>query len=237
MSTLSTNHLRVLGATLALLVGGAATSSVAAQDTLTAAQKRDSMAGLPTNRQSTAKESATKESAARQSAARRSKDSTERQSRDSTDHHFVHEASIGGLTEVRLGKMAQKKAQNQKVKDLGEKLATDHSKANDELAAAARKDGIHTAETKLDPKQKGEIDRLGGMSGKDFDAAYLRTMLRDHQETVQKFQEEANSGESEHVKQFASKTLPTLEKHLAMVQKLVGTLGVDTTVTNSTSSK
>jgi putative membrane protein len=160
-----------------------------------------------------------------------------KQSRDSTDHHFVHEASIGGLTEVRLGKMAQRKAESQKVKDLGEKMVTDHSKANDQLAAAAKKDGIQTAETALTDKQKGEIERLGGMSGKDFDSAYLRTMLKDHREDVQKFQEEASSGQSENVKEFAKKTLPTLEKHLSMVEKLAGTMGVDTTATSSTSSK
>jgi putative membrane protein len=163
--------------------------------------------------------------------------STARQSKDSTDHHFVLEASVGGLTEVRLGKMAQRKAASQKVKDLGEKMVTDHSKANDELAEAAKKDGIQTAETKLEDKQKGQIDRLSGLSGKEFDSAYLRTMLRDHQEDVQKFQEEAKSGQSQHVKDFASKTLPTLEKHLAMVEKLAKSMGVDTTVTSSSASQ
>jgi putative membrane protein len=160
-----------------------------------------------------------------------------RQSKDSTDHHFVLEASVGGLTEVRLGKMAQHRAASQKVKNLGERMVTDHSKSNDELVAAAKKDGIQTAETTLEAKQKGQIDRLAGLSGKDFDAAYLRTMLRDHEEAVQKFREEAKSGESPHVKDFASKTVPTLEKHLAMVEKLAESMGVDTTTSSSTSSK
>jgi putative membrane protein len=174
---------------------------------------------------------------AQDSAGKPSETAAVRQSKDSTDHHFVLEASVGGLTEVRLGKMAQHRAASQKVKDLGERLATDHSKANDELAAAAKKDGIPTAETTLEAKQKGQIDRLAGLSGKNFDSAYLRTMLRDHQEAVQAFQQEASSGESEHVKKFAAKTLPTLERHLTMVQKLAESMGVDTTASSSSASQ
>lgn len=163
--------------------------------------------------------------------------SAAKESKDSTDHHFVREASVGGLTEVRLGKLAEQKAQSQKVKDFGEKMVTDHSKANEKLTAAAKKDGIQAAETRLTDKQKGEIDRLRGMSGKDFDTAYLRTMLKDHREDVQKFQQEASSGQSQNVKEFAKKTLPTLEQHLAMAEKLAQSMGVDTAATSSTSSK
>jgi predicted outer membrane protein len=71
---------------------------------------------------------------------------------------------------------------------------------------------------KLEGKHKSTYDRLAKLSGEKFDREYMKTMIDDHKSEVDKFKKEAESAKDPDVKQFASKTLPTLEKHLELAQ-------------------
>src|SRR4051812_33046602 len=54
---------------------------------------------------------------------------------DKDDAKFAVDAANGGMAEVALGKLAKEKGVNAKVKDFGDMMVSDHSKANDELKA------------------------------------------------------------------------------------------------------
>jgi putative membrane protein len=135
------------------------------------------------------------------------------------DKKFVKNAALGGLTEVELGKLATQKASDQKVKDFGQKMVDDHTKANDELKQAATKSNIPVPES-LDSKHQSRIDKLSKLSGADFDKAYVKDQLKDHQKDVQEFKEEAQNGTDPNIKAFASTAVPVLEHHLEMVKDL-----------------
>lgn len=135
------------------------------------------------------------------------------------DKKFVKNAALGGLTEVELGKLAAEKASDQKVKDFGQKMVDDHTKANEELKQAASKSSIPVPES-LDSKHQSRIDKLSKLSGADFDKAYLKDQLKDHQTDVQEFKDEAQNGTDPNVKTFASTALPVLQHHLEMVKDL-----------------
>jgi len=135
------------------------------------------------------------------------------------DKKFVKNAALGGLTEVELGKLATQKASDQKVKDFGQKMVDDHTKANDELKQAASKSNIPVPDS-LDSKHQSRVDKLSKLSGADFDKAYLKDQLKDHQTDVQEFKDEAQSGTDPNVKTFASTALPVLQHHLEMVKDL-----------------
>src|SRR4051812_47869935 len=63
--------------------------------------------------------------------------------KDMDDQEFVTKAAEGGLAEVELGQTAADKASAADVKTFGQRMVTDHSKANDELKAAASKAGAN----------------------------------------------------------------------------------------------
>jgi len=132
---------------------------------------------------------------------------------------FVKEAAVGGMAEVELGKLAKDKGDSDTVKQFGQKMVDDHSKANDELKSLAKKKNIDLP-TSLDAKHQAVVDRLSKLSGADFDRAYSTEMVKDHQEDVKEFQKEANSGTDSDIKNFASSTLPTLQEHLKMAREL-----------------
>jgi putative membrane protein len=48
----------------------------------------------------------------------------------------------------------------------------------------------------------------------------MRDMVEDHNKAVKLFQQEERSGHNAQLKQFAQKTLPTLEQHQKMAQEL-----------------
>ena len=75
------------------------------------------------------------------------------------DKKFVKDAAIGGLTEVELGKLAAQKGSSDAVKQFGQKLVDDHTKANDELKQIASSENIQVPDT-LDSKHQSRIDKL-----------------------------------------------------------------------------
>ena len=137
----------------------------------------------------------------------------------SGDRAFVMEAAAGGMAEVELGRMAGEKASSDQVKQFGRMMVTDHSKANQELAKIAA-DIQLMAPHALKPEHQEAVDRLSKLSGDAFDRAYIQLMVKDHKKDVALFKRQASSADHPDIRQFASATLPTLERHYERAQQL-----------------
>ncbi|HEY0544394.1 MAG TPA: DUF4142 domain-containing protein [Pyrinomonadaceae bacterium] len=133
------------------------------------------------------------------------------------DRKFVMEAAMGGMMEVELGRLAAEKGMSDEVKQFGQKMVDDHSKANQDLMQVASAKGI-TLPTGLDAKHKAMRDKFASMSGAAFDKAYKQEMLKDHRKDVAEFQKESMKATDADVKSFATRTLPTLKEHLSMIE-------------------
>ena len=131
------------------------------------------------------------------------------------DKDFIQAAAKGGMMEVEMGKMGQKKAKNAEVKKFAARMVTDHSKANTQLKALAKKKGVT-----LDNASPAEHK----MDDATFDKDYMDQMVKDHEKDVSKFEEQAKDGSDADVKAWANKTLPTLKKHLEMAKEIQGKL-------------
>jgi putative membrane protein len=102
-------------------------------------------------------------------------------------------------------------------------MVDDHSKANDDLKQAATAEGIDLP-SEIDAKTRATIDKLSKLSGVEFDKAYMKDMVKDHEHDVAEFAKAAKHSDSP-VGSFAGKALPTLRDHLKMardVEKEVG---------------
>jgi putative membrane protein len=136
-----------------------------------------------------------------------------------SDKKFVRDAAQGGMAEVELGKLATEKASSDDVKKFGQRMVDDHTKANDQLKQVASREGVQLPE-KLNAKDQMTKERLSKLSGAEFDRAYMSDMVKDHTKDVADFQRESNSGMDPAVKDFASKTLPTLQDHLREAKQI-----------------
>lgn len=121
------------------------------------------------------------------------------------------------MAEVEMGRLAVQHASNPAVKEFGQHMIDDHTKANDELKEVAAKKGL-TVPSAVNAKQKITVERLSRLDGAAFDRAYMQDMVKDHREDVAEFKRESDSGTDPDVKAFASKTLPALQQHLKMAQ-------------------
>jgi len=137
----------------------------------------------------------------------------------SQDRDFMMDAAMGGMMEVELGRMAAQQGSSVAVKQFGQRMVDDHSKANEELMSLASSKGI-TLATTMDEKQHKDMMKLQAMTGADFDRAYSKMMLSDHKKDVSEFEKQSTKGTDPDLKAFASKTLPTLREHLQMANAL-----------------
>jgi len=132
---------------------------------------------------------------------------------DQSTSEFMTKVSDVGMTEVKLGQMAQDKATSQRVKDFGAMMVKDHTAAGDELKNMARQKNVTLPETMSNDHQK-KTDDLNKKTGKDFDKAYIKAMVDGHQSTVSDFEKASKNTKDADVKAWVDKTLPTLRMHL-----------------------
>jgi putative membrane protein len=137
---------------------------------------------------------------------------------DTAGRKFLTDAAMGGMTEVEAGELAAHKAVQNDVKGFAERMVKDHGNANEELKRIAAAKGVELPQ-KLDRKHRSDLERLEKLSGPDFDRAYMKYMLEDHQKDVAAFRKAARNLKDPDVKHLASSTLPTLEEHLKMAEK------------------
>ena len=135
------------------------------------------------------------------------------------DQKFVMDAAQGGMMEVQLGTLATQKAASDDVKQFGQRMVDDHSKANQELTTLAGQNNIAVA-TALDAKNQAMVDKLSKLSGAEFDKEYMAHMVSDHEKDVAEFERESKSGKDAEVKSWAGTTLPTLQEHLRMAKEV-----------------
>lgn len=133
------------------------------------------------------------------------------------DQKFIQDAAQGGMMEVHMGQMGLKRGSSPAIKSLSQHLVNDHTAANKELAALAKQKGVALPG---DDAQLTAAMPIATKSGEDFDKAFARNAVEDHQKDIAAFEKEASSGKDPDVKNWANKTLPTLRAHLAEAQAL-----------------
>jgi putative membrane protein len=135
------------------------------------------------------------------------------------DHKFAMEAAMGGMMEVELGRLAAQKGASDEVRQFGQRMVDDHTKGNEDLMQVASGKGM-TLPTALGPKMQAEMQKLSALSGEKFDKEYVKMMVKDHRKDVGEFEKEAAGGMDADIKSFAARTLPTLQEHLRMIQRI-----------------
>ena len=127
------------------------------------------------------------------------------------DRKFIQDAANGGVAEVADGKLAEEDGQSAEVKKIGARMVADHSKANNDLMALAKEEGVTLPGAKSPGKWKSDKD-------------YMDMMVKDHQADLAEFQKEAQSGTDPDVKAFAAKGAKMVSAHLKLAQETQGKL-------------
>jgi len=141
------------------------------------------------------------------------------------DKMFLRKATEGGLAQVQLGQLASTKGESSQVRELGQKLADDHTRINAMLATAADSIGLRLPKN-LSKSDQSAYDKLKSLSGESFDKEYLACMLRDHHEDLRAFRFESQMTTDPEMKATADEGAKVLREHFVMVKKLAEQNGV-----------
>ena len=139
---------------------------------------------------------------------------------DFAEKAFVSKALEGGAAEVQLGQLAQEKSQSQDVKQFGQKMVNDHGQMGEKWFKPIAKQ-LGVSEPKgPSKKDKKEIAKLQGLSGADFDREYIMMMVKDHQQDLKEFQNEAQAAQDPNVKQVATQGSNIISQHLQLIEQI-----------------
>jgi len=135
------------------------------------------------------------------------------------DKAFLRKAAEGGMAEVQLGQLAQQKASSQDVRQFGEKMVQDHSQLDQQLKPIAEQQGVRPPKA-LSKKDEATLKKLEGLSGQQFDHAYIEAMLKDHKKDLKEFKETANRTQNPQLKDAVQRGAQVIESHLQDIQQI-----------------
>jgi putative membrane protein len=145
---------------------------------------------------------------------------------DYAERAFVSKALEGGETEVQLGQLAQQKSQSNDVKQFAQKMVNDHGQMADKwFKPIAQQLGV-SGPKGPSKKDKKEIAKLQGLSGADFDREYITMMVKDHQQDLKDFKDEAQVAQNPNVKQIAEQGSAIISQHLQLIEQIAKTHNV-----------
>jgi len=142
-----------------------------------------------------------------------------------TDERLVTILHDTNKEEIQAGRLAQQQGSSADIKSYGEKLVTDHTKADEQVMAAASKAGVKpnpsslTAHDKeMMQTDKKKMDQMKRLSGSQFDAAFAQEMSRDHDHMISMLRD-ARQHVSPPIQELVQQTIPVLEQHKDLADK------------------
>ena len=138
----------------------------------------------------------------------------------SRDRTFVMQAGQLSMMEVELGRLAVQRGSSPAVKQYGQEMVEEHTRANQELMQLVMQKQVEMP-TEMSTQNTAMIDQLSGLSGSSFDTAYKQAMIDSHNQAIALFQAQSQQGQDPQLKAWATQKLPNLQAHLEMVNEML----------------
>ena len=132
---------------------------------------------------------------------------------------FAQTAASSGLYEVQSSQLAMSRSQS-RVRGFAQQMIQDHDRANRELMALASANNVPIT-SRMNERHQGMLDQLAAAgSGPAFDQRYLQQQMTAHDEAIALFSSYAQNGDNAQLRDFARRTLPTLQQHQQMLRSM-----------------
>jgi putative membrane protein len=132
---------------------------------------------------------------------------------------FVADGMKSDNSEVKVAKLAASKATAAGVRDFATMLATDHAAHKQALAKLGGTMDVAATDATT-PDGDALYAKLQGLSGADFDMAFVNAMIANHQKGIAKYQAQADGNGPAALVALARETVPKLKHHLETAQSL-----------------
>lgn len=136
-----------------------------------------------------------------------------------SSEEFVTRAATLCTAEIKMSKMADKHASDEKVKEFALRLTNDHAKMCEQLEEVAGKMKVIVL-PEFTKDIRGTLEGLAARTGAQFDTAYMTRIVQDHEKAVKLFEIQAENTTNEDLKKFCNDALPRLQEHLKQARKV-----------------
>jgi putative membrane protein len=142
------------------------------------------------------------------------------------DAEFIREVNADNQMQIQLAQLARERSKNPQVRQFAEQAITDHNRLQNQWSAMASKNGISLSKG-LGPMHKEKVTNLKKVNDKNFDQAYMITMIQQYSDETSYWQKEGRASQSAQVRQAVNAGLPTLEQNFNEAKRLGRQLGID----------
>jgi putative membrane protein len=132
---------------------------------------------------------------------------------------FAQAVARSDLQQVALGTLAMQHAQSQDVRDLGQRMSTNHTAIQVIVGKAAAKQSI-ALPTALDGDDAATVERLGALRGAEFDQAYMMFMAGETARMLALYRWQYDNCTNADLKPFAMQTMPIIAVHARVADEL-----------------
>jgi putative membrane protein len=142
-----------------------------------------------------------------------------RDNKSSAQLEFLVAALRTSLAEARLGELATQQSYDERVRNYGTKLKTDHTALASEIERMLEPLGV-AIPTEPSAEALSHHAALARLSGEEFDAAFVQMMIWSHTDAIERYGAQTHANPDRTLHDFASKSLPILREHLAAAEAL-----------------
>ena len=133
---------------------------------------------------------------------------------------YVMKAGQSDQFEIQEGQLASSMGKLPAVKNFGTMMVTEHRKTTATLSKAVSNMGMSPPPPALSADQQAQIDQLRGLSGAEFDKAYVSQQIASHQEALMVQANYAKGGSDAKLRTVAGSTVPIVQGHLNTLMTL-----------------
>lgn len=141
------------------------------------------------------------------------------------DERFISNSASAARMNIELGRIAQRRSADSRVKQFGRRMIDDHQKTERDLLDAASARDI-TVPPGMTPTHRFLVGQIAPLSGDKFDREYVRMMVGEHLRFVREYDDESRNALDPHVRDFSEQNLPIMRDHLQKARALADALSL-----------
>jgi putative membrane protein len=141
------------------------------------------------------------------------------------DKTFLKDSAQDNLAEIKLAELAAKTSKSPTVTTFAQKMITDHRALLAGAKPVAMKAGV-TPPTSPSIGSDAEYLKLKVLTGDSFDKSYIKTMVSDHHDDLNKVKAAHDSTQNEAMKKLTAHAATVITGHTEMVDGIAAKMGL-----------
>lgn len=141
------------------------------------------------------------------------------------DKAFLKKATEINVAEVDLGKLALQKSSNAGVRSFATRMVRDHTALEKKLTPYAEKCDV-TPATSMNSEDQALYDHLKGVTGTEFDKAYVNAMDKGHHQALAAYKNEVSTTQDAKLKPVMEHGESVIAEHTRLADALSRKLGM-----------